>query len=380
MRVYRFRESSPGAPSLGPGLAQADQQRQRQHVGQRAEQVVAPPNSRSTAAPGRSRRRRRRAARRGCSAAGPSARRSPAPPRSGPGRWTGLRSSCPGRTARARRRRRRRMAPPEAVAAMRMPLSRLAERARGVGRVADHAHQQADAGVGEGPVHRERQHDADRQQRVDLQRRLHRRLVAPAAERDRRQSAAPAAGSAACRGRTPGPMPSSISAMPVAMSLTRGSEHSRPCSSAEQRAGQRRAATHAEPRRAGAGRRRRRPPCADSTSTPSRPRLMRPDFSVRHLAEADEQEGRADADRAADDAASSTIHWSAGHAALLIAVAARCGMRSAGFQSTRAAPRSPGSARRRCPAAPAPTHRAGRGGAAAGCRRRRSRRTGSPPG
>ena len=57
---------------------------------------------------------------------------------------------------------------------------------------------------------------------VDLQRRLHLRDVGPAAERDRRAGRARPAGCRACRRRRRGRCRSSISAMPMAMSLTLG--------------------------------------------------------------------------------------------------------------------------------------------------------------
>jgi hypothetical protein len=68
--------------------------------------------------------------------------------------------------------------------------------------------------------------------------------------------------------------------MPVATSLTRSSEHKRPCSSASNAPAaapistpsQAEPVSQAPPKEA----------MADSTSTPSSPRLMRPDFSVRH--------------------------------------------------------------------------------------------------
>ena len=68
--------------------------------------------------------------------------------------------------------------------------------------------------------------------------------------------------------------------MPVAMSLTRGSEHSAPCSSASNaplKPASRTPSHHTPVRYEPA-----KPAIAASTSTPSRPRLMRPDFSVRH--------------------------------------------------------------------------------------------------
>ena len=90
----------------------------------------------------------------------------------------------------------------------------------------------------EAPTHSAtRERDADEEQRVDLQRRAHLRDVAPAAERDRRRAAAPAAGCSGLPRKNARPVPNSISAMPMAMSLTRGSVQMQPCSSAEQRAG-----------------------------------------------------------------------------------------------------------------------------------------------
>src|SRR5450432_1433857 len=68
--------------------------------------------------------------------------------------------------------------------------------------------------------------------------------------------------------------------MPVATSLTRGSEQSTPCSSASAAPAQ--AATRTPTQGELLSKAPPKPAIAESTSTPSRPRLMRPDFSVRH--------------------------------------------------------------------------------------------------
>ena len=107
--------------------------------------------------------------------------------------------------------------------------------------------------------------------------------------------------------------------MPVAMSLTRGSEHSRPCSSASSApcAG----GEHAEPGRAAqvgaaeAGHRREHQHAFEAEVDAAR-------LLGQALAEADEQERRADAQRAADDRQRGTAsECVAGHAALAFAAA-----------------------------------------------------------
>ena len=114
-------------------------------------------------------------------------------------------------------------------------------------------------------------------------------------------------------------MPSSISAMPVATSLTRGSEQSRPCSSASAAPAQA-ASEHADPGRAAqvgaaeAGHRRQHQHAFEAEVDAAR-------LLGQAFAEADEQERHADAQRAADDRGEERHEDVAGHAARSFAAA-----------------------------------------------------------
>ena len=151
----------------------------------------------------------------------------------------------------------------------------------GVAAVARHAHHEAPARVLEAPGHQTRQQHADGKSALTESAvctgwpvSCSRRSVAAMG------SAAPAAGSAVCPGRTPGPHP-------AASRRCRWRCHSRAAASTAARAacGQQRAADarrqHAKPRQArDVGPAKRRHRAEDQHA--SRPRLMRPLFSVRH--------------------------------------------------------------------------------------------------
>ena len=101
-------------------------------------------------------------------------------------------------------------------------IDRVAHGARGVGALADGAQDQAPAAGGERPDEQRRERHADEEQHVDLERGPHLRDVAPPAEVDRRQDAAPIGWMSGLPRKKASPVPNSISAMPTAMSLTRG--------------------------------------------------------------------------------------------------------------------------------------------------------------
>jgi hypothetical protein len=140
--------------------------------------------------------------------------------------------------------------------------------------------------------------------------------------------------------------------------------------------GQQRAAPggqHAQPGRAAEVASRRRRPSPRAPARLPGPRLMRPDFSVRHSPRLTNRKGVPT--RMAPPSMASGTSNQAIAASCLLALARHAPAASRAAEaglgaspSGRAAPRWPGSARRRSPAAPAPRRRAGPGGAAAGCR------------
>ena len=293
----RHRRRSLRHPQLGrlPGqraIARAgrDHDRQRQHVGRGVEQVVArvtptdcsagpsapaPPNSSDAA--------RQRT--------GSSARRSPAPPPSGPGRSTGLRSSSPGRTATGTSRRRRRGSRP--------PSSRAGARARrrSPSRARRRRSHRPCGRPGPSACRRSTQRsatvasEADQEQRVDLQRRR-----APAARLHQPSANAGRCGACGWISGLPrknaSPMPNSISAMPTATSLTRG----RRTDQRVQRAQQRRRPRRRPARRATASRSgtRRRSRHRAHHQRSFQAQVDAPALLGQALAQADEQERRAD--------------------------------------------------------------------------------------
>jgi len=166
--------------------------------------------------------------------------------------------------------------------------------------------------------------------------------------------------------------------MPVAMSLTRGSEHSSPCSSASSAPQAPPAAP--QPGRAG------EVGAAEAGHGAEHQHAFEPEVDAPALlgeafAQADEEEGGAHAHGPADDGEQQVDPGLAAHARVLPAAATSL-MRGCGNCSRNRRPRSASAARMKTkakPAAPAPRHRAGPGGAAAGCPPRQSHRTAAPP-